>query len=72
MRGLDGNIKQKRVSAFINELKPGILMLQETHSHRDSNLVLKNKKIAYQIHSKGNSKARRMSHKKYEVPQTCF
>lgn len=58
VNSLHDKVKMKRLKTMLYNLKPTIVMLQETHFSHDSTTVFKDRAFPYQFHSKGTSKAR--------------
>lgn len=56
--GLQDKIKQKRLRSALRNMRPELVMLQETHIKAAGNTILRDNTYPYQYHSKGSSKAR--------------
>lgn len=58
VNGLHDKVKQKRLWYALCNLKPDIVLLQETHLTHDRDKIIADRAFPYKYHSKGSSKAR--------------
>lgn len=78
VNGLHDKIKQKRLRSTLHNLKPELVMLQETDVNRSGNTILGDRKYLriypFQYHSKGSSEARDTAiliHKSIQFKETA-
>lgn len=58
IRGINNNVKKKRLLALTKRVKTDILLLQETHQKKATIPILNKQHFPYQIHAPGMTKAR--------------